>query len=49
MAQRAISFKQIQETIEMLNYTIQKSKKTEAVKKYAERKIKVIYAAKDNI
>ncbi len=47
MAQRAISFKQIQETIEMPNYTVQKGKKTEAVKKYAERKIKVVYAAKD--
>ena len=47
MSQRAISFKQIQETIEMPNYTVQKGKKTEAYKKYEERKIKVVYTAKD--
>ena len=47
MSQRAISFKHIQETIEMPNYTVQKGKKTEAYKKYEERKIKVVYTAKD--
>ncbi len=34
MVERAISFKHIQETIEMPNYTVQKGKKTEAYKKY---------------
>ena len=47
MAERAITFKQIQETIEMPDYTIQKGKKTEAVKKFNERKIKTIYTTKD--
>jgi len=47
MAQRAISFRQIQETIEMPDYTIQKGKKTEAIKKYSDKRIKIVYAAKD--
>jgi len=47
MAERAISFKQVQETIKMPDYTVQKGKKTEAVKKYGERKIKIVYATKD--
>ena len=47
MAQRAITFKQIQETIEMPDYTIQKGKKTEAIKKYGDKRIKIVYAGKD--
>lgn len=47
MAERAITFKQIQETIEMPDYTLQKGKKTEAYKKYTEKRIKIVYAAKD--
>ena len=47
MVERAISFKHVQETIEMPNYTVQKGKKTEAYKKYDERRIKVVYVAKD--
>lgn len=47
MAQRAITFKQIEETIEMPDYTVQKGKKTEAYKKDQERRIKVVYSGKD--
>ena len=47
MAERAISFKQIQETIEMPDYTVQKGKKTEAVKDINGRKLKIVYATKD--
>lgn len=47
MAQRAITFKQIQETIEMPHYTVKKGKKTEAIKNYSEKRIKVVYAVKD--
>ena len=47
MAERAITFKQIQETVEMPDYTVQKGKKTEAFRKYGERKIKIVYAGKD--
>lgn len=47
MAERAITFRQIQETIEMPDYTVQKGKKTEAIKRYAEKRIKVVYATKD--
>ncbi len=48
MAERAITFKQIQDTIEMPDYTVQKGKKTEAVKKHDGRRLKIVYAAKDN-
>jgi len=47
MAQRAITFKQVQETIEMPNYTVQKGKKTEAIKNYPEKRVKIVYTAKD--
>lgn len=47
MAERAISFKQVQETIEMPDYAVQKGKKTEAVKKYGEKRVKIVYAGKD--
>ncbi|MBS3090862.1 DUF4258 domain-containing protein [Candidatus Pacearchaeota archaeon] len=47
MAERAITFKQVQETIEMPDYTVQKGKKTEAIKKYPEKRVKVVYAGKD--
>ena len=47
MAERAITFKQIQETIEMPDYTIQKGKKTEAIKRYSEKRVKIVYAGKD--
>ena len=47
MAERAITFKQIQETIEMPDYAIQKGEKTEAIKKYDGRKIKIVYVGKD--
>ncbi|MEK6888619.1 MAG: DUF4258 domain-containing protein [Nanoarchaeota archaeon] len=47
MAQRVISFRQIEETIEMPDYTVQKGDKTEAIKKHNNRKIKVIYSSKD--
>ena len=47
MAQRGISFKQIQETIEMPDYTVQKGRKTEAIKKYGEKRVKIVYAGKD--
>ena len=47
MAERAITFKQIQETIDMPDYTIQKGKKTEAIRKYDGRKLKIVYAGKD--
>lgn len=47
MAERAITFKQIQETVEMPDYTVQKGKKTEAYKKHSERRIKVVYSGKD--
>lgn len=47
MAERAITFKQIQETIEMPNYAIQKGKKTEAYKKFDERRLKIVYVSKD--
>ena len=46
MAERAITFKQIQDTIEMPDYTVQKGKKTEAIKNHSGRKIKVVYAAR---
>ncbi len=48
MAERAITFKQIQETIEMPDYTVQKGKKIEVVKKHEGRRLKIVYAAKDN-
>lgn len=47
MAERAITFKQVQETIEMPDYAIQKGKKTEAIKNHSGRRIKIIYAGKD--
>jgi len=47
MTERAITFRQIQETIDLPDYSVQKGKKTEAHKKYIGRKIKVVYAAKD--
>ncbi|MBS3071594.1 DUF4258 domain-containing protein [Candidatus Pacearchaeota archaeon] len=47
MVERGITFKQVQDTIEMPNYTVQKGKKTEAIKKYSEKRVKVVYAAKD--
>ena len=47
MAERAITFKQIQETIEMPNYTVQKGKKTEAIRNFPEKRVKVVYATKD--
>jgi len=47
MAERAINMKQVQETIEMPDYTVQKGKKTEAIKTHSGRKIKIIYSAKD--
>ena len=47
MAERAISFKQVEETIEMPDYAVQKGKKTEAVKKYGEKRVKIVYAGKD--
>ena len=47
MAQRAITLKQIQDTIEMPTYSVQKGKKTEAYRTHSERRIKVVYAAKD--
>ena len=34
MAERAINFKQVQETIELPEYTVQKEHKTEAYKHY---------------
>jgi hypothetical protein len=46
MVERAITFKQIQDTIEMPDYTVKKGKKTEAIKNHSNRKIKVVYAAK---
>ncbi len=48
MAERSITFKQIQDTIEMPDYTVQKGKKTEAVKKQDGRRLKIVYAVKDN-
>lgn len=48
MAQRAITFDQIKETIEMPDYTVQKGKKTESYKKYPEKRVKIVYAAKDS-
>lgn len=47
MAERAISFKQVQETIEMPEYTVQKEHKTEAYKHHGGKMLKVVYAAKD--
>ena len=47
MAERAITFRQIQETIEMPDYTVQKGNKTEAYKKYSDKRIKIVYAGKD--
>lgn len=47
MTERAINFKQIKETIEMPDYTIQKGKKTEAIKDFGDRKLKIVYGAKD--
>jgi hypothetical protein len=47
MAQRAISFNMIQDTIEMPDYTVQKGKKTEAYKKFNEKRLKIVYGDKD--
>ena len=47
MAQRTISFKHIQDTIEMPDYTLQKGKKTEAYKKFNEKRLKIVYVTKD--
>ena len=47
MTERAITFKQIQETIEMPNYAVQKGKKTEAIRNFPEKRVKVVYTAKD--
>lgn len=47
MVERAITFRQIQETIEMPDYSVQKGKKTEAIKKYGEKRVKIVYAGKD--
>jgi len=47
MVQRAISFKQVQETIEMPDYTIKKEQKIEAFKHQNNEILKVVYTAKD--
>ena len=47
MSQRAINFKQIQETVEMPEYTVQKGKTTEAMKRYNDKRLKIVYVAKD--
>lgn len=47
MAERAITFKHIQDTIEMPDYTVQKGKKTEAYKRFENKRLKIVYAGKD--
>ena len=47
MAERTISLKQVQETIEMPEYTVQKEQKTEAYKRHGGKMLKVVYAAQD--
>ena len=47
MVERAITFRHIQDTIEMPDYTVQKGKKTEAYKKFNEKRLKIVYAGKD--
>ena len=48
MIERAITFKQIQETIEIPDYTIQKEHKTETYKRYEGNLLKVVYTVKGN-
>lgn len=47
MAQRAISFDMIRNTIEMPDYTVQKGKKTDAYKRFEGKRLKIVYAGKD--
>ncbi len=45
--ERNISFKEVQETIEMPDYTISKGNKKEAYKKIKNKTLKVVYSEED--
>ena len=45
--ERGIQFKDVQNTIEMPEYTISKGNKKEAYKKLKDKTLKVVYAEKD--
>jgi hypothetical protein len=47
MVERGITFKQIEDTIEMPDYTVQNGNKIEAHKTHEGRRIKVVYSGKD--
>ncbi|MDO8508704.1 MAG: DUF4258 domain-containing protein [Nanoarchaeota archaeon] len=47
MIDRGINFKQIQQTIEMPDYTVKKEQKTEAYKRHDGKMLKVVYAVQD--
>ena len=47
LLERGIQFKDIQETIEMPEYTISKTNKKEAYKKVKGKTLKVVYAEED--
>ena len=47
LSERGIKFKDVQETIEMPEYTISKMNKKEAYKKIKGKTLKVVYAEED--
>ena len=47
LSERGIQFKDIQETIEMLEYTISKANKKEAYRKIKGKILKVVYVEED--
>jgi len=47
LSERSIKFKEVQETIEMPDYTVSKGNKKEAYKKINNKTLKVVYFQKD--
>jgi len=47
MAERGINFEDVEETVEMPDYTVSKRNKKEAYKKINDKTLKVVYFQKD--